>query len=145
MSRGLRDDGDRHPRPRRVNDRRKGSCGKPMDIYEIKLFDDNDKEVAPGEIGEIVFRPRAPHVMMSEYYNMPEKTLEAFRNLWFHTGDLARKDEDGYFYFVDRKKDALRRRGRTSHPSRWSGRSIPTRQSWNRRPWRSNPSWPKTR
>jgi crotonobetaine/carnitine-CoA ligase len=49
--------------------------------------------------------------MMLEYYNMPEKTLEAFRNLWFHTGDLAKKDADGYFYFVDRKKDALRRRG----------------------------------
>jgi carnitine-CoA ligase len=95
----------------RVNDRRPGSCGKPMDMYEIKLFDDEDNEVPVGEIGEIVFRPQEPFVMMLEYYNMPEKTLEAFRNLWFHTGDLGRKDEDGYFYFVDRKKDALRRRG----------------------------------
>jgi crotonobetaine/carnitine-CoA ligase len=95
----------------KVNDRRRGSCGKPMDIYEVKLFNDRDEEVPPGEIGEIVFRPLEPFVMMSEYYNMPEKTLEAFRNLWFHTGDLARKDQDGYFYFVDRKKDALRRRG----------------------------------
>jgi crotonobetaine/carnitine-CoA ligase len=94
-----------------VNDRRPGSCGKPMDIYEIKLFDDQDKEVPVGEVGEIVFRPREPFIMMLEYYNMPEKTLEAFRNLWFHTGDLAKKDADGYFYFVDRKKDALRRRG----------------------------------
>jgi crotonobetaine/carnitine-CoA ligase len=50
-------------------------------------------------------------MMMSEYYGMPEKTLESFRNLWFHTGDYARQDEEGYFYFVDRKKDALRRRG----------------------------------
>jgi crotonobetaine/carnitine-CoA ligase len=49
--------------------------------------------------------------MMSEYYRMPNKTLEAFRNLWFHTGDYARKDAQGYFYFVDRKKDAIRRRG----------------------------------
>ena len=95
----------------RVDDRRRGSCGKPMDIYEVKLFNDHDEEVPTGEIGEIAFRPLAPFVMMSEYYNMPEKTLEAYRNLWFHTGDLARKDEDGYFYFVDRKKDALRRRG----------------------------------
>jgi crotonobetaine/carnitine-CoA ligase len=95
----------------RVNDRRSGSCGKPMDIYEIKLFDDQDNEVPVGEIGEIVFRPREPDIMMLEYYKMPEKTLEAFRNLWFHTGDLAKKDADGYFYFVDRKKDALRRRG----------------------------------
>ena len=95
----------------RVNDRRPGSCGKPMDIYEMKLFDDRDEEVPVGEVGEIVFRPRVPFVMMSEYYNMPEKTLEVFRNLWFHTGDLARQDKDGYYYFVDRKKDALRRRG----------------------------------
>jgi crotonobetaine/carnitine-CoA ligase len=79
-----------------------------MDIYEVKLFDDRDEEVPTGEIGEIAFRPLVPFVMMSEYYNMPEKTLEAYRNLWFHTGDLGRKDEDGYFYFVDRKKDALR-------------------------------------
>lgn len=95
----------------RVNDRRPGSCGKPMDIYEVKLFDDQDNEVPAGEVGEIVFRPREPFIMMLEYYNMPEKTLEAFRNLWFHTGDLAKRDADGYFYFVDRKKDALRRRG----------------------------------
>jgi crotonobetaine/carnitine-CoA ligase len=95
----------------KVNDRRRGSCGRPMDIYEVKLFNDRDEEVPLGEVGEIAFRPRVPFVMMSEYYRMPEKTLEAFRNLWFHTGDLARKDEDGYFYFVDRKKDALRRRG----------------------------------
>ncbi len=95
----------------RVDDRRPGSCGKPMDIYEIKLVDDADEEVQTGEVGEIVFRPQVPFVMMSEYYNMPEKTLEAMRNLWFHTGDLGRKDEDGYYYFVDRKKDALRRRG----------------------------------
>ncbi|MGD0228835.1 MAG: ATP-dependent acyl-CoA ligase [Syntrophorhabdales bacterium] len=93
------------------DDRPRGSCGKPMDIYELKLFDDDDNEVPTGEVGEIVFRPKAPYVMMSEYYNMPEKTLEVFGNLWFHTGDLAKKDEDGNFYFVDRKKDSLRRRG----------------------------------
>jgi crotonobetaine/carnitine-CoA ligase len=95
----------------RVNDRRAGSCGKPMDIYEFMLVDDDDNEVPTGEIGEILFRPKEPFTMMLEYYNMPEKTLEACRNLWFHTGDLAKKDEDGYYYFVDRKKDALRRRG----------------------------------
>ena len=95
----------------RINDRKPGSSGKPMDIYEIKLFDDQDNEVPTGEIGEIVFRPREPFVMMLGYYNMPDKTAESFQNLWFHTGDLAKKDEGGYFYFVDRKKDALRRRG----------------------------------
>jgi crotonobetaine/carnitine-CoA ligase len=95
----------------RVDDRRPGSCGKLLDIYEIKLVDDEDNEVPIGEPGEILFRPREPFTMMLEYYNMPEKTLESFRNLWFHTGDLAKRDADGYFYFVDRKKDALRRRG----------------------------------
>ena len=95
----------------RTTDRREGSCGKPMDIYDIRLVDDHDEPVPVGEPGEIVFRPREPYTMMTGYYNMPEKTLEAYRNLWFHSGDLGRQDEDGYDYFVDRKKDALRRRG----------------------------------
>ncbi|MBI5439930.1 MAG: AMP-binding protein [Deltaproteobacteria bacterium] len=95
----------------RMNDRRPGSCGKNLDIYEIKLVDDHDVEVPVGEPGEIIFRPQEPFTMMLEYYNMPDKTLEAFRNLWFHSGDLAKKDADGYYYFVDRKKDSLRRRG----------------------------------
>jgi crotonobetaine/carnitine-CoA ligase len=92
-------------------DRRPGSCGKPLPIYEIKLLDDQDEEVPVGEPGEIVFRPLEPFTMMLEYYNMPDKTLETFLNLWFHTGDLAKRDADDYLYFVDRKKDALRRRG----------------------------------
>lgn len=95
-----------------VDDRKIGSCGKIIhDFYEVKLVDDEDMEVPVGKIGEIVVRPRAPFIMMSEYYKMPEKTLDAYRNLWFHTGDYAKRDEEGYFYFVDRKKDALRRRG----------------------------------
>jgi crotonobetaine/carnitine-CoA ligase len=93
------------------DDRRPGSCGKVRDIYEIKLVDDKDEEVPIGEPGEIVFRPKEPYTMMLGYYNMPDKTLECYQNLWFHTGDLAKRDEDGYFYFVDRKKDSLRRRG----------------------------------
>lgn len=92
-------------------DRRPGSCGKSLPIYEIKLLDDQDEEVPVGESGEIVFRPLEPFTMMLEYYNMPDKTLETFLNLWFHTGDLAKRDADDYLYFVDRKKDALRRRG----------------------------------
>lgn len=95
-----------------VNDRKEGSCGKVVEQhYEAKLMDDEDNEVPVGQTGEIVVRPTSPFIMMSEYYKMPEKTLESYRNLWFHTGDWARKDEEGYFYFVDRKKDALRRRG----------------------------------
>jgi carnitine-CoA ligase len=92
-------------------DRRPGSCGKPLPIYEIKLVDDEDNEVPPGVPGEIIFRPKEPFTMMLGYYNMPDKTLETYQNLWFHSGDLAKKDEDGYMYFEDRKKDSLRRRG----------------------------------
>jgi crotonobetaine/carnitine-CoA ligase len=92
--------------------RRTGSCGRALDhLFEVKLFNDDDEEVAVGEIGEIVVRPKKPYIMMTEYYSMPDKTLETFRNLWFHSGDYAKKDADGFFYFVDRKKDALRRRG----------------------------------
>jgi crotonobetaine/carnitine-CoA ligase len=91
--------------------RRPGSCGQTLPKYEMTLFDDEDNEVPAGEIGEIVFRPKEPGLMMLGYYNMPEKTLETYGNLWLHTGDLAKRDEDGYWYYVDRKKDSLRRRG----------------------------------
>jgi crotonobetaine/carnitine-CoA ligase len=92
--------------------RRTGSCGRVLgEYYEVQLVDDDDMEVGVGDVGEIVVRPKKPFIVMTEYYRMPDKTLEAFRNLWFHTGDYAKKDEDGYFYFVDRKKDAIRRRG----------------------------------
>jgi crotonobetaine/carnitine-CoA ligase len=95
-----------------IDDRKTGACGKVLDdLFEVILVDDDDMEVPVGDIGEIVVRPKKPYIMMSGYYNMPDKTLEAYRNLWFHTGDYAKKDEEGYFYFVDRKKDAIRRRG----------------------------------
>jgi carnitine-CoA ligase len=91
---------------------RKGSCGKPnLDTFDVMLANDRDEPVGVGEVGEILVRPRRPFVMLSEYYNMPEATVAAFRNLWFHTGDNARSDPDGYLYFVDRKKDSIRRRG----------------------------------
>jgi crotonobetaine/carnitine-CoA ligase len=80
-------------------------------FYEVRLVDDDDNDVPDGRAGEIVCRPAKPYSMMTEYYNNPETTAEVFRNLWFHTGDLARKDKDGYFHFVDRKKDYIRRRG----------------------------------
>lgn len=92
-------------------DRKPGSCGQPLPIYEIKLLDDEDNEVLVGVPGEICFRPKEPFTMMLEYYNMPDKTLETFRNLWFHSGDLAKRDAEGFLYFEDRKKDSLRRRG----------------------------------
>ena len=64
-----------------------------------------------GEVGELVVRPVHPWTCSNGYYDMPEKTVEVWRNLWFHTGDALRRDEDGWYYFVDRYKDALRRRG----------------------------------
>jgi crotonobetaine/carnitine-CoA ligase len=80
--------------------------------FDIRLVDpETDREVPVGEVGELVVRPVHPWTCSNGYYNMPEKTVEAWRNLWFHTGDALRRDDDGWFYFVDRYKDALRRRG----------------------------------
>jgi crotonobetaine/carnitine-CoA ligase len=89
-----------------------GASGKPnRHEFDVRLVDDDDVEVASGEVGEIVCRPKGPNLMFAGYWNRPDATVDATRNLWFHTGDLGRIDEDGYIYFVDRKKDALRRRG----------------------------------
>ncbi len=97
--------------PRLYEPRRPGCCGKPIEDYEVRIVDDDDLPLAPHQTGEIAMRPREPYTMMSGYYKMPEATLEAFRNLWFHTGDLGYFDEDGFLYYVGRKKDAIRRRG----------------------------------
>jgi crotonobetaine/carnitine-CoA ligase len=88
-----------------------GYAGKPVEWFEVRLFDDEDQEVATGEVGEIVVRPSLPHVMSEGYFNNHEATATAWRSLWLHTGDYGRKDANGFFAFVDRKKDALRRRG----------------------------------
>ncbi|MBI2290076.1 MAG: AMP-binding protein [Betaproteobacteria bacterium] len=92
-------------------ERRPGSVGRVCEDWEVKLVDADDRPVAQGEAGELVCRPKVPHIMMTGYLNKPEVTLDSFRNLWFHTGDVLRKDEDGYFYFLDRKKDRIRRLG----------------------------------
>jgi carnitine-CoA ligase len=82
------------------------------DYFEVRLVDpDTDEEVPVGEVGELTIRTKVPWTCSMGYYNMPEKTVEAWRNLWFHTGDALRRDHDGWYYFVDRYKDALRRRG----------------------------------
>lgn len=88
-----------------------GSSGRCNDDYDVRIFDDMDREVPVGSAGEIVVRPKKPHVMFEGYWKRPESTLSLLRNLWFHTGDIGRFDQDGFFYFVDRKKDYLRRRG----------------------------------
>ncbi len=90
---------------------RKGSCGQAVPIYEVEIHDENGQPCPVGELGEIVVRPKEPDVLFSGYYAMPEATVETWKNLWFHTGDRGNMDEDGYFYFVDRKKDVIRRRG----------------------------------
>lgn len=92
-------------------ERRPGSCGRAIDAYDVRIVDDGDVEVPAGTTGEIVIRPNEPSLIMDGYYKMPEATLDVMRNLWFHTGDLGYQDEDGYFYFVARRKEAIRRRG----------------------------------
>ena len=91
---------------------RPGAAGRlNQEDFEVLLVDDDDQPVPTGETGEIVCRPRNPNAMFQGYWRRPEDTLAVFRNLWFHTGDLGKVDEDGFLYFVDRKKDYLRRRG----------------------------------
>ncbi len=88
-----------------------GASGRRNDDFDVRIVDDNDVELADGQSGEIIVRPRKPHVMFEGYWRRPEATVAVMRNLWFHTGDIGRFDADGWFWFVDRKKDYLRRRG----------------------------------
>jgi crotonobetaine/carnitine-CoA ligase len=87
------------------------SAGKACEHVQVGIVDEDDFEVPPGTTGEIVVRNTEPWMYAQGYYNMPEATANSRRNLWFHTGDRGYLDEDGYLYFVDRKKDAIRRRG----------------------------------
>jgi len=88
------------------------SCGRVVDDrFEVRVVDDRDREVPPGTPGELVVRPRVPWIVMAGYLNEPAKTVEAWRNLWLHTGDLMMRDKAGNYYFLDRIKDAIRRRG----------------------------------
>jgi crotonobetaine/carnitine-CoA ligase len=88
-----------------------GASGKANPSFEVRVVDGNDEDVPVGQVGEVVCRPRHPHVMFECYDNRPEATLAQFGNLWFHTGDLGRFDAEGNFYYADRSKDAMRRRG----------------------------------
>ena len=91
---------------------RPGSSGRALDWCEVRVVDpETDEPMPPDEVGEIVVRPKTSGIMMKEYNNVPAKTVEAWRNLWFHTGDAGRMDEEGYLYFADRTKDVIRRRG----------------------------------
>jgi crotonobetaine/carnitine-CoA ligase len=88
-----------------------GSCGWAPQTLEVAVADDDDRLLGSNEVGEFVVRTRGPELMFQGYFRRPEATVEAFRNLWYHTGDLGRIDEDGELFFVDRKQDYLRRRG----------------------------------
>lgn len=90
---------------------RTGTCGTVRPGVEVRLVDANDCEVPVGQVGEMLVRTDRPWAMNSGYYKNPEATALAWRNGWFHTGDAFRRDASGYFYFVDRVKDAIRRRG----------------------------------
>jgi crotonobetaine/carnitine-CoA ligase len=87
------------------------SCGRARSGYELRVVDDQDEEVPDGVVGELVVRSDEPWMLNSGYWRMPEATAAAWRNGWFHTGDGFRRDADGRFFFVDRMKDAIRRRG----------------------------------
>lgn len=87
------------------------SSGMRVDDFDVRIVDENDVELPPGVAGEVICRPSKPHVMFEGYWNRPEETLKIMRNLWLHTGDIGMFDQEGFFYFVDRKKDYLRRRG----------------------------------
>ncbi|WP_236794502.1 AMP-binding protein [Amycolatopsis sp. GM8] len=91
---------------------RLGSCGTPNERrFDVGVVDAHDHLLGPGEPGELVVRPKQPFVITTGYYGAPDATAEAFRNLWYHTGDRGYRDEDGYYFFLDRMKDAIRRRG----------------------------------
>jgi carnitine-CoA ligase len=81
------------------------------EYFDVRIFDDDDRELARGTDGEIVIRPKRPQVMFEGYWGRPEATVGTSRNWWYHTGDIGRIDEDDYLFFVDRKADYLRRRG----------------------------------
>lgn len=89
-----------------------GSCGRPMPGgAEVRVVDAVGRELPPGAEGEFVARPRRRHTIMEGYYKQPDETMEAFRDLWYHTGDVGYRDEAGFMYFVRRETDAIRRRG----------------------------------
>jgi len=94
-----------------ANPTRVGSCGRPRAGISARIVDENDCEVPIGAVGELALRSDAPYSMNHGYHRNPEATARAWRNGWFHTGDAFRRDDAGEFFFVDRMKDAIRRRG----------------------------------
>ena len=90
---------------------KKGFMGTPCLLHEMAILNDRDEELETGEYGQIGLRSRLPYVLLNEYFNKPEATAGAFRNLWFHTEDGAYRDTSGYCYFVDRMGGFIRVKG----------------------------------
>lgn len=88
------------------------TIGVPTDDADIRLFDDNNQEVALGEVGEIRIKPLVPNVVFNGYFDNPEATQAAWIDGWYCTGDLGRQNKEGFFFFADRKKDSVRFAGR---------------------------------
>ena len=88
-----------------------GTCGRARPGVALRIVDEHDREVPDGTVGELILRSDAPWALNSGYFRDPEATVRAWRNGWFHTGDAFRRDADGNYFFVDRMKDAIRRRG----------------------------------
>ena len=118
------------------NPTKPNSCGRPREGVEVRLVDDNDVEVPPGVAGQLVVRTARPWAMNHGYNNNLQATVDAWRNGWFHTGDAFIRDADGDFFFVDRMKDTIRRRGENissyeievellSHPSVREAAAVP--------------------
>jgi crotonobetaine/carnitine-CoA ligase len=87
------------------------SAGRLREYVSVQIVDDDGREVPPGDVGEIRIRPNERGIIMRGYYKMGDATVDNIRDLWFHTGDRGRIDDDGYLFFVDRKKEIIRRRG----------------------------------
>ena len=94
-----------------IADQKPGTVGRIRPGYQARVVDEDDFEVVPGVAGELLLRADEPFAFATGYFGMPEKTVEAWRNLWFHTGDRVLRDAEGNFRFLDRLKDAIRRRG----------------------------------
>jgi carnitine-CoA ligase len=94
-----------------LTEQRPGTMGRLLNGFSARVVDAYDNEVPDGEAGELMLRADEPFAFATGYFGMPEKTVEAWRNLWFHTGDRVVRESDGYYRFMDRMKDAIRRRG----------------------------------
>jgi carnitine-CoA ligase len=101
---------------------RRGSAGWPCTGFDIAVVDEDDTPLPAGAIGQLVYRPHRPHALTFGYWRNDAATVEAMRNLWWHTGDLARIDEDGFMHFAGRASDSLRHRG--ENVSAWELESV---------------------